>query len=93
MMALSSSREDGHLGSPSRRCHTPGRKTGRVAGNHGMSGAEAAIGPGLSERVERVCAALPDADRARFEQDLDQALDMARSTRDLRLLGLVVEGW
>jgi hypothetical protein len=46
-----------------------------------VRGAEPAIGPELSERVEFVRAALPDADRARFELDLDQALDLGGSTR------------
>ena len=68
---------------PTRLCHTPERNTGLDARNHGVSGAESATGPELSERVELVRAALPDADRARFEQDLDQALDLAASTRDL----------
>jgi hypothetical protein len=53
--------------------------------------AEWATGPDLPERVELVHAALPDADRDRFEQELDQALAMARLSRDLRPLGHVVE--
>jgi hypothetical protein len=48
------------------------RKTGLDARNHGVSGAEPTIGPDLSEWVQLVRAALPDADRARFDQDLDQ---------------------
>jgi hypothetical protein len=67
MMAVPSGDEDGHAGSPSRLCHTPERKAGLDARNHCVSGDEPTIGPDLPERAEHVRAALPDADRARFE--------------------------
>jgi hypothetical protein len=67
MMAVPSGGEDGMQARRSRLCRTPERKAGLDARNHCVSGGEPAIGPDLPERVEQVRAALPDADRARFE--------------------------
>ena len=51
-----------------------GRRGGRGGRGRGVTG------PNLPERLELVGAALPDADRGRFEQQLDQALDTPRSS-------------
>jgi hypothetical protein len=54
----------------SRLCDTQSVRLVWTERNHGVSGPEPTIGPDLPERVEQLRAALPDADRARFEQDL-----------------------
>jgi hypothetical protein len=51
-----------------------------------MSVAEPVSSPDLPERVDLIRAALADADRARFDAELDQALDTARQTHDLKPL-------
>jgi hypothetical protein len=55
--------------------------------------AEGVTGPDPPERLKLVRTALPGADRGRFERELDQALDTARSTRNLRPWAMSSEAW
>jgi hypothetical protein len=48
-----------------------------------VSSAARAEGPELPQRAELVRSELPATDRDRFDGELDEALDIARQTRDL----------
>jgi hypothetical protein len=69
MMGLTSGDEDGMEARPSTLCHTTARRTGRTLRRRDLRVTGSVGGPGLPERVELIRAALPDADRARFDQD------------------------
>jgi hypothetical protein len=58
-----------------------------------VSVAKRVSGPDLPERADQVRAALADADLARFDAELDQALDAARLTPRPQAVGHVVEAW